>query len=326
MDLVIINDTQPRKLAFYLAEEEYLAKRYPDRDFFFAWQVNPSVIIGRNQLLEKEINVDYCHDNGVEIFRRKSGGGAVVADMNNIMFSYVTSSDDVCSTFSEYTSMVAAALRALGLDASDNSRNDILIGDRKVSGNAYYHLPGRSIVHGTMLYDYDPVLMANTLRPSKTKLASHGVQSARSRVTTIREHIPQLSISGFLDHILKTVANNGNTLVLTDDDIRAIEEIEQEYYAPAWLAGKNPRGTVEHSERIDGIGEISVNLTVSKGLIESLVLTGDFLENSDAEAEISKSIIGIAYERESVNNALRETDLNALIPGMTIEKFVNLIF
>ena len=92
-------------------------------------------------MLEKEINVDYCHDNGVEIFRRKSGGGAVLADMNNIMFSYVTSSDDVCSTFSEYTSMVATALRNLGLDASDNSRNDILIGDRKVSGNAYYHLP-----------------------------------------------------------------------------------------------------------------------------------------------------------------------------------------
>ena len=326
MDLVIINDLHPRKLAFYLAEEEYLARRYPDRDFFFAWQVNPSVIIGRNQLLEKEINVDYCHDNGVEIFRRKSGGGAVLADMNNIMFSYVTSSDDVCSTFSEYTSMVATALRNLGLDASDNSRNDILIGDRKVSGNAYYHLPGRSKEHGTMLYDYDPVLMSNTLRPSKTKLASHGVQSTRSRVTTIKEHLPDLSISDFLDHILKTVASNGNTLVLTDDDIRAIEKIEQEYYVPTWLAGKNPRGTVEHSERMDGIGEINVNMSVSKGLIETIVLTGDFLENSDAEAAISKALVEIAYEREPVRAALREIDLNALIPGMTIDKFVTLIF
>lgn len=46
MDLVVINDPRPRRLAFYLAEEEYLAKAYPDRDFFFAWQVNPSVIVG----------------------------------------------------------------------------------------------------------------------------------------------------------------------------------------------------------------------------------------------------------------------------------------
>ena len=151
MDLVILNDSRPRRLAFYLAEEEYLARRYPDRDFFFAWQVKPSVIVGRNQLLQKEINLEFCREHGVDVVRRKSGGGAVVADMNNVMLSYITSSDDVRSTFSEYTSMVAAALRALGLDASDNSRNDILIGTRKVSGNAYYHLPGRSIVPWTML-------------------------------------------------------------------------------------------------------------------------------------------------------------------------------
>ena len=127
-------------------------KSVKHRDFFFAWQVKPSVIVGRNQLLQKEINLEFCREHGVDVVRRKSGGGAVVADMNNVMLSYITSSDDVRSTFSEYTSMVAAALRALGLDASDNSRNDILIGTRKVSGNAYYHIPGRSIVHGTMLF------------------------------------------------------------------------------------------------------------------------------------------------------------------------------
>ncbi len=34
MDLVVINESEPRRLAFYLAEEEYLARKYPDRDFF----------------------------------------------------------------------------------------------------------------------------------------------------------------------------------------------------------------------------------------------------------------------------------------------------
>lgn len=326
MDLVIINDSRPRLLAFYLAEEEYLARRYPDRDFFFAWQVSPSVIVGRNQLLEKEVNVGYCRENGVGIFRRKSGGGAVVADRNNIMFSYVTSSDDVRTTFGEYTSMVADALRSLGLNASDNSRNDILIGDRKVSGNAYYHLPGRSIVHGTMLYDYDPALMANTLRPSVTKLASHGVESARSRVTTVREHLPDLSIGDFLTHMLKSVTKGGDTLVLTKDDIRAIEEIEQGYYAPGWLEGKNPKGTVDHCERLDGIGEICVSLTVRKGRIDALILTGDFLENSDAETAIGRAIIGAAYEKTAVGEALGTIGLDVLIPGLTKEKFINLIF
>ena len=59
MDLVVINESEPRRLAFYLAEEEYLAKKYPDRDFFFAWQVKPTVIIGRNQQMAKEVNVEF---------------------------------------------------------------------------------------------------------------------------------------------------------------------------------------------------------------------------------------------------------------------------
>lgn len=326
MDLVILNESRPRRLTFYLAEEEYLARNFTDRDFFFAWQVEPSVIIGRNQLLEREINVEFCRENGVNIIRRKSGGGAVVADMNNIMFSYVTSSDDVCSTFESYTSMIARALQQLGLDASNNSRNDILIGSRKVSGNAYYHLPGRSIVHGTMLYDYDPVLMANTLRPSKSKLSSHGVQSARSRVTTIREHQPSLSIEDFLSHIIKTVSNGEKPMVLTADDIKAIEEIEQDYYAPGWFEGKNPKGTVNHSERLDGIGEIGVSIGLDKGCISTVELTGDFLENADTQTALSKTLKGVAYERKAVADALSEINLTAMIPGLTSEQFLNLIF
>lgn len=326
MDLVIHNDSRPRRLAFYLAEEEYLAGKYPEQSFFFAWQVSPTVIIGRNQLLESEIDVDFCRKHGVDIVRRKSGGGAVVADMNNIMFSYITTSDDVCTTFSDYTSMVASALRDLGLNASDNSRNDILIGDRKVSGNAYYHLPGRSIVHGTMLYDYDPELMANALRPSVSKLASHGVQSTRSRVTTIREHLPELSITDFINHIFNTVQKGGETIVLTAGDIEEIEKMEQAYYRPEWLAGKNPKGTVCNSVRIDGIGEIRVDLLLSKGHITSVTLSGDYLENSDASNTIDNALSGLPYEREAVIKALSHTDLSALIPALKIENFIDIIF
>ena len=130
MDLVLPYDDTVKPLPFYLAEEEWLARRFPHRDFFFIWQVEPTVIIGRNQLLDSEVNVRYCRENGIRLVRRKSGGGAVLADMNNIMFSYITSSSDVATTFSGYTSMVARSLRLLGLDASDNSRNDVLI-DRK---------------------------------------------------------------------------------------------------------------------------------------------------------------------------------------------------
>ena len=153
MKYLSLPDTTTRILPFYLAMEEYAARIMGQDDIFFMWQVRPTVIFGRNQLIDNEVNLDYCREHGIEYYRRKSGGGCVFADMSNIMFSYITRSDEVQTTFTRYTSAVAEMLRGLGLNASASDRNDVLIGNRKVSGNAFYHVPGRSIVHGTMLFD-----------------------------------------------------------------------------------------------------------------------------------------------------------------------------
>lgn len=326
MDLVIPYDGDTvMPLPFYLAEEEWLVARFPDRDFFFIWQVEPTVIVGRNQLLESEVNVDFCRDNGINLCRRKSGGGAVLADMNNIMFSYITSSTCVTTTFSAYTSMVARSLRMLGLDASDNSRNDILIGDRKVSGNSYYHLPGRSIVHGTMLYDFDERLMAGALTPPHSKLKSHGVSSVRSRVTTIKEQLPGLSIEAFKRHVLDTIPDGNTTLRLTADDVSEIREIERNYYRQEWLAGKNPKGTLVNSARIDGVGTLTVHLEVARGVVKGFMLTGDYLETADAGATLSRLMVGIPYVRADIMSALERDDIMSLIPGLSPEALTGLI-
>ena len=55
---------------------------------FFVWQSEPTVIYGRNQVLENEVNMTYCQEYEVEVVRRKSGGGCVYSDKGNIMISY----------------------------------------------------------------------------------------------------------------------------------------------------------------------------------------------------------------------------------------------
>ena len=90
MIYVALPTNQNRRLTFYLAMEEYVARHFDGNDYFFMWQVEPTVIFGRNQLIENEVNMDYCHKHGINTFRRKSGGGCVYADMDNIMFSYIT--------------------------------------------------------------------------------------------------------------------------------------------------------------------------------------------------------------------------------------------
>ena len=127
MKYVALPEEKVRRLSFYLAMEEYVARHVDEDDTFFMWQVEPSVIFGRNQLIENEVNLDYCRTNQIATFRRKSGGGCVYADMKNIMFSYITKEDNVSLTFSRYINMVVEVLRRLGVDARASGRNDIRV-------------------------------------------------------------------------------------------------------------------------------------------------------------------------------------------------------
>jgi lipoic acid synthetase/lipoate-protein ligase A len=224
-----------RQLSFYLAMEEYVARRLPAEDYFFLWQVGPSVIFGRNQVMQNEVNVDYCREHGIEVFRRKSGGGCVYADRSNVMMSYITRSDQVQTTFRAYMQMVCGMLRELGLDATSTQNNDVLIGGRKVSGNAFYHLPEHSIVHGTMLFDTDMQHMLSAITPPRQKLDKHGVESVRQRITLLKEHT-NLSIEDFKKFAAEKLCNK--ELQLTAEDVKNIETIEQEYLNPIFIYGK----------------------------------------------------------------------------------------
>jgi len=225
------NDT--RRLSFYLAMEEYAARNLNDGDdLFFLWQVEPTVIFGRNQVIQNEVNIPYCREHGIQFYRRKSGGGCVYADRSNVMMSYITRSDEVTTTFSRYMEMVCKMLQELGLPATSTQNNDVLIDGRKVSGNAFYHIPGHSIVHGTMLFDTDMEHMLNAITPPQTKLDKHGVESVRQRITLLKEHT-DLSIEAFKEFAAQRLCNK--ELKLTDEDVKGIEAIEQEYLDPQFI-------------------------------------------------------------------------------------------
>ena len=123
----------PRRLTFYLAMEEYVAREMPSgRDYFFTWQSEPTVIAGRNQLMEAEADTGYCRANGIALVRRKSGGGCVYSDMGNLMMSCVTDGGQVGFIFDRYLRRVALALSKRGIAAQVTGRNDINVGGRKV--------------------------------------------------------------------------------------------------------------------------------------------------------------------------------------------------
>ena len=226
MKYILLPDEKVHRLSFYLAMEEFVARRLNEPDCFFMWQVEPSVIFGRNQVLENEVNLEYCRTNNIKIYRRKSGGGCVYADMDNLMLSMVTDGDQVGFTFNRFVTLLQLVLHKMGIEATSTTHNDIMIGDKKVCGTAFYQLPGRSIVHSTMLYDTNMQHMLNAITPGPEKLEKKGIQSVRQRITLLKDHTKIT-----LDEVKTLIRNRlcDGELMLTSEQVVEIEKIEQGY-------------------------------------------------------------------------------------------------
>ena len=215
-----------RHLSFYLAMEEYVARHVSAADSFWMWQVEPSVIFGRNQLMANEVNVDYCREHHISMYRRKSGGGCVYADNDNVMLSYVSEGEAVGLAFNRFIQMVLLVMRKMGIEAVGTSRNDVLIGDRKVCGTACYQVGGRSIVHSTLLYDTNMEHMTQAITPGPEKLQAKGIQSVRQRITLLKDYTT-LTLDEVKQLFRTTLCTEERMLTATE--LAAIEQLEQEY-------------------------------------------------------------------------------------------------
>ena len=230
MKQILLPDNNERSLAFYLAMEEYVAKEM-EGESFFVWRVEPTVIIGRNQVLENEVNMPYCTEHGVQLVRRRSGGGCVYSDKGNIMISYVSERGDVAAVFDRYMSALAALLCDLGLPAVKSARNDILVDGRKVSGNAFQQLPRKSIVHGTMLYSTNLEALTEAIRPPVEKLQRHGVESVRQRVVNLEEYKDVHPVLESVESLEKYIieAFTDEAVILTAEQVMEIERQAEPY-------------------------------------------------------------------------------------------------
>lgn len=321
MVYITLPEDQERQLSFYLAMEEYVARHVHEDDCFFLWQVSPSVIFGRNQLIENEVNLKYCEEHGIRTYRRKSGGGCVYADMSNVMFSYITKDENVNFTFNRYVNMVALILRKLGVNATASGRNDIMIDNRKVSGNAFYHIPGRSIVHGTMLYDTNMQNMVGSITPSDEKLLSKGVKSVRQHIALLKDYI-SISLEDFKQFVHDNLCDRD--VQLNADDVKEIEHIEEEYLSPKFIYGNNPRYSVIHKRRIEGVGDLEARIELKNDIIKEVNVMGDFFLVGDIGANLLNPLRNVHLDEASVWNALPEK-LDDTILNLKKTDFVKLL-
>lgn len=257
----------------------------------YLWQNRHTVVIGRNQNAWKECRCELLQAEGGTLARRPSGGGAVYHDLGNLNFTFAASPERY--DLNRQLGMILDAVAIAGIRAEFTGRNDITIDGRKFSGNAFKHAKNCSLQHGTLMVNVDMERLSRYLRPSEAKLKAKGVDSVRSRVCSLTEFAPDLTIDG-LKQMLEAVfrANMGGCDVIrpTDLDISGIYPL---YSSWEWNYGETPKFDVSMEKRFPW-GGVELMLTLKGGKVENAAVYTDSMDENLAD-KIKAALTGAEY-------------------------------
>lgn len=305
---------------FNLASEEYLLKQ-TDGYYFYLWINQPSVIVGVNQNVFQEVNLDYVQKNSVKVVRRLTGGGAVFHDYGNLCYTVIAPYNQAENAYKTFTTPVIEYLNSLGVKAEFSGRNDIAVDGKKISGNAQTVFGNRIMHHGTLLFSADMSGLSGALNPSKLKMESKGIKSVRARVTNIKDYLAKdMSILEFKDGLKRVFSKNAEEYEFSEKDLTAINRlVEEKYSTYEWNIGRSPKGKNLLEEKFD-FGIFSLSFDTENGLIQSAQIHGDFFSHKPV-VELANKLNGTRLEREELLLVLSEID--DYIVGATPELIVD---
>lgn len=314
-----------------IASEEYLMNTFAD-DIFYLYVNSPSIIIGCNQNAFAEINHDFVAKNNIRVVRRRSGGGAVYHDYGNLNYGFIfqNAGKDFDQIFREFTAPIISALNRLGVHAEFSGRNDLTIEGSKFSGNAQWHTAGKALIHGTLLFDSDLMVLSKALNASTLKFQGKGVKSVRSRVTNIRPYLSEdIDINRFRQTIISQVMDNFEDCSIyeyTDADISEIEKLAGEIYSTrGWTFGNSPEFSYRHAFRYEK-GTLEICLNASKGYIKEVCFYGDFFGKNPDITILTNAIAGAEYSYEGIARAISGIIVSDYIAGISDDLFLSSFF
>lgn len=315
---------------FNIASEEYLLNRFPTEDIFLLYINAPSIIVGKFQNTLAEINLGYVEDNKIAVVRRLSGGGAVYHDLGNLNFSFHTLlANNDFTEFATFTQPVINLLQRIGVAATLEGRNDLLVDGKKFSGNAKTVKKGKMLQHGTILLNSNMSVLADVLKVNPLKFTDKAVKSNRARVTNLIDHFPagfQLDQfkSMLIDEILHT-SNDTKRYQFTAEDVEGIRKLALEKYSTwEWNFGFSPDYNFKKAIKVPA-GFIEIHLDVHKGTIQKAKIYGDFFSSRPIE-ELEAVLIGKKHDPQSIAQVILNVDLPIFFGKVSTEELLPLFY
>lgn len=305
-----------------LAIEEYLFSETDD-EVFMLWQNEPTVVIGKNQNAYAEINMNYVRENNIHIARRITGGGAVYHDFGNINYTFISNNRSNGIDFMYFTKPIIEALEKLNINAKLSGRNDLLVNEKKISGNAQFNKGHRVLHHGTLLFDTNLDVLCEVLKVDEEKIKSKAIKSVRSRVRNLKSLInDEMNSDDFINVISYHIINKYNPTVIEAPDCEKINSLAKRNASNEWLFPKNnfiADYTVIKKKKYD-FGLLEMNINMSDEKIIDIKISGDFFGGKDI-SDIERMLKNSSLSK--LDTILSDIDIEEYICGMKKDMFIS---
>lgn len=250
---------------FNIALEQYILYRW-DEEVLLLYRNSCAVFIGKHQNAFAEANQAFLAENRIPLIRRISGGGTVFHDPGNINISLIRHSKLDMAAF---LNPIVTAINKLGVNAHTNTKNDILIQEKKITGTAAHIFKEKSLHHGTILFDASQELLHKTLRGKKECFVDNGVKSRPSPTANLKDYLKKdISTDDFIQHLQKELFGHWNitkTVELSSSDKENIQSLITERFSTwEWNYAYSPAFIFRNSN-----DKIKIEISVRNGLIEN---------------------------------------------------------
>jgi lipoate-protein ligase A len=309
----------------------------------------PYVCIGHFQDVEQEVDVAFCRQNGIPIFRREVGGGAVYLDGDQLFFQLVIHRHNPLipaggklAFYRKFLQAPIEAYRALGIPAEYREVNDIVANQRKVSGCGAAEIGDYYILVGNLIVDFNYQMMARVLRVPDEKFRDKVYKTIYENLSTVRREIedvpPREELWSLMADKFMEMLGPMEIETTVDEDWRATaDELAERFLTDAWLYQKGRAHpdrevkiragvNVRHKMHKAPGGLIRAMIEERDGVLAAVTLSGDFFFYPEEKlSELEAALAGVPVEdvEQAITRFYEEQGIES--PGVTPQDFAQVV-
>lgn len=288
---------------------------FPNENFIILlWKNEPCVVVGRHQNVWAEVNISRCIESYCDIARRRSGGGTVYHDLDNINFTFFTNRNKYNQR--QNLQLINTVLKdQFQIDCDINCRNDLVLkGNMKISGSAAKLGSKIAYHHFTLLINSDLKKINYVLDPFQILINSRATNSIRSRVTNLNQFIPNVATHKVFDIMAKHLTRQVNAELITTtlESDQQLDQLEKELKNWNWVFGHTPnfqiKKLLKSNNSLPWTNELVITMQIENGIIKEIKFEGAITNKlfDQMLTDFSSTICGCKFLREDITLGINE--------------------